>query len=468
MSGGSSRFTTHLPTLLSMTQWSIDPFLTFGSLVVILKYYAIPFEGPYIALAVIVFLLSLLIFKEADLLESWSSGDVGAQTSNLLLSWGMMIFILVFLGYITETTDLFEPAVLYMWALLTPPVILIVHSIIRFFLLLSLKSEDNTRRVVIVGINNQSHRLAESIANDPAYGLKLKGYFEDRADDRVGEYHYADMLGNMDALPEYVKNNNIDLIYITLPMSHQKRVLGLLDKLHDTTASVYFTPDVFVYDLIQARMDNIGGTPLVALCETPFSGINGVLKRLSDIVLALIILVLISPLLLLIAIAVKISSPGPVFFQQKRYGLDGKDITVCKFRSMTVCENGGDVKQATKNDNRVTRLGSFLRRYSLDELPQFINVLQGKMSIVGPRPHAVAHNEMYRGMIKGYMIRHKVRPGITGWAQINGFRGETETVEKMQKRIEYDLDYLRNWSLGLDALIILKTIFAVFKDENAY
>lgn len=468
MPGGSARFTTHLPTLLSVTQWSIDPFLTLGSLLVILEYFAVPFEGPYHALAVIVFLLSLLIFKEADLFESWSSGDVRAQTSNLLLSWGMMIFILVFLGYITDTTDLFEPMVLYTWALFTPPVILAVHSVIRFFLILTLKSEENIRRVVIVGINDQAHRLADSIVADPIYGLKLIGYFEDRTKERVGEYNHAPILGKMDDLPDYVKQNDIDLIYITLPMSHQKRVLDLLDKLHDTTASIYFTPDVFVYDLIQARMDTIGGTPLVALCETPFSGVNGLLKRISDIIFSLLILVMISPLLLFIAIAVKLSSPGPVFFQQKRYGLDGKEITVCKFRSMTVCEDGDNVKQATKNDSRVTRLGAILRKYSIDELPQFINVLQGKMSIVGPRPHAVAHNEMYRGMIKGYMIRHKVKPGITGWAQINGFRGETDTVDKMQKRIEYDLDYLRNWSLGLDAIIIFKTIFAVFKDENAY
>ena len=272
----------------------------------------------------------------------------------------------------------------------------------------------------------------------------------------------------MDALPDYVKDIGIDLIYITLPMSHQKRVLDLLDKLHDTTASIYFTPDIFVYDLIQARMDNIGGTPLVALCETPFSGLNGVLKRLSDIVFASIILVLISPLLLILAVAVKLTSPGPALFQQKPYGLDGEEIVVYKFRSMTVCEDGDNIKQATRNDSRVTRLGTILRKYSLDELPQFVNVLQGRMSIVGPRPHAVAHNEMYRGMIKGYMIRHKVKPGITGWAQVNGLRGETNTVEKMQKRIEYDLDYLRNWSLGLDALIILKTILIVLQTKDTY
>jgi putative colanic acid biosysnthesis UDP-glucose lipid carrier transferase len=244
--------------------------------------------------------------------------------------------------------------------------------------------------------------------------------------------------------------------------------LDLLDSLKDTTISIYFVPDIFIFDLIQARIDDIGGIPVVAVCETPFSGLNGLIKRLSDIILSILILIMISPILLAVAIGVKLSSKGPVLFKQRRYGLDAEEILVYKFRSMTVAENGSVVTQATKNDTRVTQFGSFIRKTSLDELPQFINVLQGCMSIVGPRPHAVAHNEIYRKVIKGYMIRHKVKPGITGWAQVNGFRGETDTVDKMEARIEYDLDYLRKWSLALDLKIILRTILLVFKDRNAY
>ena len=468
MSGGSARFTTILPTLLSLTQWLIDPFLTLGSFIFLLNYYSIALDGAYMAMAIIIFLLSFLIFKEADLFESWSSGDVRAQSSNLLISWGFMVLILVFLGYITDTTSFFDVTFLYTWAVATPPFILVVHAVLRFLLLLSLEGDTNRRSVVIVGVNEQSSKLSNDIINDPALGLKFEGYFDDRSPERVGHDKYIPYLGTMDELPAYVKKNGIDLIYITLPISHQQRVIDLLDKLHDTTASIYFTPDIFIYDLIQSRMDNIGDIPLVALCETPFSGLNGILKSISDFVLALLILILITPVLLAIAIAVKATSPGPVLFHQKRYGLDGEEIVVYKFRSMTVCEDGDVIKQATRNDSRVTRLGSFLRKYSLDELPQFINVLQGRMSIVGPRPHAVAHNESYRGMIKGYMIRHKVKPGITGWAQVNGARGETDTVDKMQRRIELDLDYLRNWSLGLDLIIILKTILAVVKNENTY
>jgi len=277
-----------------------------------------------------------------------------------------------------------------------------------------------------------------------------------------------EVLGTVDQLADYVKKHHVDIIYITLPMASQPRIVRLLQELQDTTASIYFTPDIFLVDLIQARMDTIGGIPVLAVCETPFYGTNAVVKRLSDIVLGTAILVAISPLLLLIALGVKLSSPGPVLFKQRRYGLDGREVVVYKFRSMKCMDDGAVVKQATKNDERVTPFGAFLRRTSLDELPQFINVVQGRMSIVGPRPHAVAHNEQYRKLIRSYMIRHKVRPGITGWAQVNGLRGETETVDKMQARIEYDLDYLRHWSLTLDLQIIWRTLFVVWKKQNAY
>ena len=252
-------------------------------------------------------------------------------------------------------------------------------------------------------------------------------------------------------------------------MASQPRIIRMLDNLRDTTASVYFVPDIFMADLIQARVDHVNGIPVVAVCETPFYGVNGLIKRVSDLILASAIVLLISPLLLLVAAGVKLASPGPVIFKQRRYGLDGQEIVVYKFRSMSVQEDGGVVTQARRGDQRITPLGVILRATSLDELPQFINVLQGRMSIVGPRPHAVAHNEQYRKLIKGYMVRHKVKPGITGWAQVNGFRGETETLEKMERRIEFDLAYLRNWSLSLDLNIMLRTLYVLlFKRSNAY
>jgi putative colanic acid biosynthesis UDP-glucose lipid carrier transferase len=258
------------------------------------------------------------------------------------------------------------------------------------------------------------------------------------------------------------------MIFISLPMSAQPRIREILDDLHDTTASIYFLPDVHVFELMQARFSNVGGIPVVAICESPYSGVESVVKDISDFVLAALILILLSPVMLAVALAVVLTSPGPAIFKQRRYGLNGEEIVVYKFRSMTVAEDGPYIEQAHKDDPRLTKIGAFLRRTSLDELPQFINVLQGRMSVVGPRPHAVAHNELYRKLIKGYMLRHKVRPGITGWAQVNGLRGETDVLEKMQGRIEHDLYYLQNWSIWLDLWIIWRTVWVVLRRENAY
>ena len=251
-------------------------------------------------------------------------------------------------------------------------------------------------------------------------------------------------------------------------MSAEKRISHILNLCSDTTASVYIIPNFFMYNLINARWQNVGPIQTLSVYDTPFQGGSKVLKRIEDVVFSLIILTLIAIPMFIISLAIKLTSSGPVIFKQNRYGLDGRKITIYKFRSMTSMDDGEVVKQATKNDIRITPLGAFLRKTSLDELPQFINVLQGKMSIIGPRPHAVAHNEQYRKLVAGYMLRHKVRPGITGLAQVNGFRGETQTVNKMVKRVEYDLDYIHRWTVWLDINIILKTVLNGFLNKNAY
>jgi putative colanic acid biosynthesis UDP-glucose lipid carrier transferase len=298
--------------------------------------------------------------------------------------------------------------------------------------------------------------------------LNVAGFFDDRSVDRLAMAPDARLVGTLSDLGNYVKSNRIDVIFIALPIRHVKRVMNLLDDLRDTTASIYYVPDIFVFDLIQARSGEIHGIPVVAMCETPFYGYRGVAKRLTDVGLSVMILLMLLPLLVLIAAMVKYSSPGPVIFKQRRYGLDGREIAVYKFRTMRVTEDGLQIRQASKSDSRITRVGSVLRRTSLDELPQLINVLQGRMSLVGPRPHAVAHNEEYRKLIKGYMVRHKVLPGITGLAQVNGCRGETSQLEEMEARVNFDLDYLRRWTPMLDIKIILLTVVKVFRDEKAY
>jgi putative colanic acid biosynthesis UDP-glucose lipid carrier transferase len=440
----------------------LEALVSVGMLAACVAAFGARFDGPYVILALLVFSLTF-----PGRAPQGTSG--GAIAREVLAGWVLVVALLLMLGWATHTIRSFDPRVLATWVAFTPVALFAAHVATPMILPRLLATEGLQRVAVIAGAGPLGRKLAERIAATPFAGIRVAGYFDDRAAGRLGTLDGAPVLGSLEQVADYAKKHRVDLIYLTLPMASQPRIMKLLDGLHDTTASVYFTPDIFIFDLIQGRMDSIGGIPVLAVCETPFSGMNGVVKRASDIVLASLILVLISPLLAAIAAGVKLTSPGPALFRQRRYGLDGREIVVYKFRSMTVAEDGPVVRQATRNDSRVTPFGAFLRRTSLDELPQFMNVLQGRMSIVGPRPHAVAHNEMYRKLIKSYMIRHKVRPGITGWAQVNGLRGETETVEKMKARIEYDLDYLRNWSLRLDLAIIWKTIFVVFrKPESAY
>jgi putative colanic acid biosynthesis UDP-glucose lipid carrier transferase len=376
--------------------------------------------------------------------------------------------LLLALGFATGHIYEFRTPVIVHWLWFAPAMQLATHWALRLAAPHLVRLQGPPLRAVVVGMNEQGASLANRILSAPYAGIELVGFFDDRTPDRQFGGAQHQMLGRIADIAPFVKTHRIQLIYLSLPMASQPRIKELLDALKDTTASVYFVPDMFVTDLIQGKTDSVCGLPVISVCETPFRGPAGVLKRLEDVVLALLILVFISPFLLCIALAVKLSSPGPVIFKQRRYGLDGEEIVVYKFRSMRVTEDGDRIEQARKNDSRVTPLGAFLRKTSMDELPQFINVLQGRMSIVGPRPHAVAHNEMYRGLIKSYMVRHKVKPGITGWAQVNGFRGETDSLEKMEGRIRCDLDYLRNWSLRLDLLIIFRTIKLVFKDAAAY
>ena len=384
-----------------------------------------------------------------------------------VLFWCCLALLLRMDAFSSAYTPYFSQGVILNWLWVAPLSQISARLVLRGVMSQS-KSPLAARRMVIVGMNRQGIALARNVERSAYADTAFLGFFEDRCTDRISQDERYRILGKIENLADYVKQQGVQSVYLSLPMTAQPRILQILDDLKDTTCSVYFVPDMFITDLIQGRSRSVCGVDVIAVCDTPFRGFRAGLKRGSDIVLASAILVAIAPLLLVIGLAIKAGSPGPVIFKQRRYGLDGKPIVVYKFRSMAVTEDGATIRQATKNDARITPLGAFLRKTSLDELPQFINVLQGRMSIVGPRPHAVAHNELYRTLIKGYMVRHKVRPGITGWAQVNGLRGETDTLEKMQARVDFDLDYLRKWSLLLDLLIIFKTIRLVFKDAAAY
>lgn len=447
--------------LLNLVEAFLDPLTIIFSLFILVLLKESELTPPYL-------ILSLLIFAISFPGEAQLNMPMLSKIRHIYFDWAIKVGLLAFFGYASRYLEFFDFDVLLTWLWLAPTSQVATHILARKIAPAILKIQGETRYAIIAGITEQSVELAARFKDDPYSNTHILGFFDDRTEERVQHEFLCRKLGTLSDLPKFVNENKVPLIYLSLPMSTQPRILSLLDKLRDTTASIYFVPDIFVTDLIQGRLSTAAGLPVVAVCESPFTGFNGVIKRISDIVLSTLILCLILPIMLIIALGIKFSSPGPIIFKQRRYGLDGRDIVVYKFRSMTVCDDGDKILQAQKSDRRITPLGAFLRKTSLDELPQFINVIQGRMSIVGPRPHAVAHNEEYRKLIKGYMVRHKVKPGITGWAQVNGYRGETEVLDKMAKRIDHDLDYLRNWSLRLDLYIIIKTVLIVLKDRHAY
>lgn len=408
---------------------------------------------------------------------------VDNEIVNLLVTWTLTVLVLMLFAFATRYGNLFARSVIFSWVAMCPAMIGLVRMCLRIVQIGLLRRGIGTRRVAIAGWNSLGERTRINIVNEPSLGLTFTGFYDDRSTARAlaefseeqdesipfgAESEPPALLGNLNDLVAAAQSGAVETVLVTLPMRAEKRIRFLLDELSDSTASVYIVPDFFVFELLHSRWTQVGGLPAVSVFENPLFGIDGAAKRIADLTIAVVGLVVISIPMLMIAAAVKLSSPGPVFFRQRRYGLDGQEIKVWKFRSMRACDDGAVVKQATQNDPRITRVGAILRKTSLDELPQLFNVIEGTMSLVGPRPHANAHNEQYRGLIRGYMMRHKVKPGITGLAQVSGCRGETETLDKMQKRVEYDHQYIRSWSLGLDLRILLRTFKVVWKQPEAY
>lgn len=469
-------------------QRTLDPLIVVLTLFLLALTYDIEYSTQHIILSVTSFLLVLPIFKAVGLYKPYRSLSPATLGARLFTGWISLLGVLLFLGYITQTSAQFSRSLLLSWSLVVPIVLLVLHLSVWKILRQVRATGRNQRSAVIAGINDVSQHLAHQIQESPEFGICLHGFF-DRQDlmpqsliskgpiaqgpmhqspAQVAKFPGRQLIGDLADLPRYVQQHSIDVVYIACTTEQEDAIATLIKELQDTTACVYFVPNILMFNLMHARSYELNGIPLVAVWEVPFSEIQYAFKRGIDILLSVLALIFLSPIMAIIALAVKLSSPGPILFKQRRYGLNGQEILVYKFRSMRVTEDGETVKQATKNDSRITPVGSFLRKSSLDELPQFINVLQGRMSLVGPRPHAVAHNELYRKLISGYMLRHKVKPGITGWAQINGYRGETDTLDKMQQRINYDLEYLRNWSLSLDLQILIKTALVFLRDQNAY
>ena len=448
----------------------MDALVIGGGLYVVCWSYGVELRDQHLYAALWAVGAFLFFAHLSDLYHSWRGLSVRYEFGRLLLIWAAVVTTLLFVAYLSKTSGQFSRRVFLTWLAITPLILVTWRGWLQILLATLRQRGFNTRTVAIVGARDLGAHLARAILDAPWMGLRPIGFYDDRRP--LGQRPLArepiEIIGDLDALVRHAREGRIDIVYLTLPMSAEKRVRALLARLSDTTASVYLVPDFFIFDLLHASWGTIGDLPVVSISETPFYGVDGLIKRAEDLLLASVALALAALPMLLIALGIKLTSPGPVLFRQHRYGLRGNKIEVWKFRTMTVTENGATVVQARREDPRITPFGAFLRRTSLDELPQLINVLQGRMSLVGPRPHAVVHNEQYRKLIDRYMLRHKVRPGITGLAQVNGWRGETDSLDKMQKRVEYDLAYIHNWSLWLDLKILVLTALRVFNDRNAY
>ena len=431
-------------------------------------------EGAHLSNVAVVgaatLLVHLVAIEVSGLYRSWRGSQMSLELWCVLVNWLYTAPAVLGVGLVTQYNAEFSYSSKLLWLTLTPATMASGRILLRMVLRSLRRRGFNIRRFAICGVNKLGMQLAHNVQNSPELGLQFAGYFDDRPESRTEESAGENRphAGNLPQLVELAKGGAVDIIFITFPMRAEERIRDYLRQLGDTTASVYIVPDFFVFQMLHARWNQIDGLPIVSVFETPISGIDGVLKRGFDLLVGSAALALLAPLMLACVVAIKLTSPGPVFFRQKRYGLSGEEIGVWKFRSMRVLEDGGVVRQASRGDERITPLGRLLRKTSLDELPQLFNVISGSMSLVGPRPHATAHNEQYRSLIDGYMLRHKVKPGITGLAQVNGWRGETETLEKMERRVEFDHRYIREWSLWMDVKILFKTAAVVFKQENAY
>jgi len=419
--------------------------------------------NPLLTLAAVAAALVFLVLGEARrLYASWRLRPSDEEYAIVVSVWAITCAALVVAAFMLKVSVSYSRAAMLAWFLITPAPLLFSRAAVRGLLRALRRRGRNKRMVAIAGAGALAESIARRLEQSGAFGVTLAGVFDDRAADRLADSWPGPLriAGTMEAMVERARGGGLDYVFIALPMRAEKRIVDLVNRLADTTATVYVVPDLFMSDLMRAQWTTLGGLPAVSVYDSPFDGVSGGLKRAEDIALASVLLAVAALPMLAIALGVKLTTPGTVLFRQRRYGLNGQVIRILKFRSMTLSEDGAQISQLPRDDPKITAFGRFLRATSLDELPQLFNVLSGEMSLVGPRPHAVAVNEQYRRLIHGYMLRHKVKPGMTGWAQVNGWHGD-DTVEKMQKRVEHDLAYVQNWTLWLDLRILALTVAAV-------
>lgn len=427
-------------------------------------------RAPYELALVLGVLLAALLFPQFGLYRAWRGASLLGEIKQLTLALGTVAIVMLGIVYFSKAGAVYSRVWALSWVGTAWILLVLSRIFVRGFLNWARQKGYNHRRIVIVGGQDLGREVAARISSAPWTGLEILGFF---CDDEVRALDFGRgqlrKIGRVSDVADYIATSDVDQVWLAMPLKDEERVRQILQDLRHASIDIRYVPDLFGLRLINHSITDVAGLPVLNLSISPMEGLNRIVKAVEDRLLSSIILLITSPLLLVIAVGVKWSSEGPILFRQKRHGWDGRQIRIYKFRTMVVHrEEEGVVTQARPDDPRVTRFGAFLRRTSLDELPQFFNVLQGRMSIVGPRPHALAHNEFYKDQVENYMLRHRVKPGITGWAQINGYRGETDSLEKMRKRVEYDLYYIENWSLWFDLKIILLTVFKGFGSKNAY
>jgi putative colanic acid biosynthesis UDP-glucose lipid carrier transferase len=446
----------------------IDIIIITVSLLIIMRGYNLAFDKDYLLVLVGVLFFYSYIGESFGLYRSWRLGRFSTICRLVLFNVTLAFLLMTLVLFLFKYSELYSRVAIAGWYLLSVVILIGWRYCVREVKRVRRAKGFNLQKVAIVGLTETGKNLYDEIIKHDELGFECVGFYDDREPKRLDEFDPSLIIGTINDAVELARSGKVKKLYVCLPMIAEKRIADIIEALGDSTADVLITPDFLLKNLMNARIGSVGDVDTISVFESPVNGMRRFYKRSFDIVFSLCAIVGISPVLIGVAIAVYMSSPGAILFKQDRYGLDGRKIKVWKFRSMTVTENSDKVVQASKGDARITKVGAFIRRTSLDELPQFFNVLFGDMSVVGPRPHAVAHNEEYRKLVTYYMLRHKVLPGITGWAQVNGWRGETDTLDKMEKRIEFDLAYIRNWTLWWDVKIVFLTLFKGFVGKNVY
>lgn len=444
--------------LLRLLQGLVYALVIVGVLHLLLMLSVQPMTDAYRGLVLLSGTFGFLLMHRFDLLTPWLAGRAGSVGSGMLRAWISLIVALLVVGYVGGYGSTLSPSLMLAWALVTPLVLLLVHKLALVIARLALPQLIRRRTAALVFVNDTARQLAQNLAQSPVY--ELVGFFDDREPERHGTSLMGlAYLGRVQSVSSYVRDHRIEAVFVVLPEDGGRRALNLVDDLSESGAAVYYAPDFAMLNLLGAQLREIEGVGLLQLQDRPVYGADGSLKRALDISTSASLLMLLAPLLLTVALMLRIAAPSlPVLVKQRRYSLSGKRYSAYRFRS------ADGVESSVRGSQSSSALIRFIRRFSIDQLPQLLNVLRGEMSLVGPRAHTVAHNEFYRRAIRSQMVRHRVRPGLTGWAQVHGLHGGHGNLEDMEDRVRYDLEYIRKWSPWLDLRILLQTLVMILRE----